>query len=148
MDQGPPVPQSLTGPSVADGHCMATEPCRALVVEDDTSIASLFAAILRREKFEVDVAGNGDQALEKIRANGYHLMVIDLMLPQTNGRKVIEYIREHHLETLNMLIAVSADASAIRGSYPEDICKFLAKPFDVDEFVQHVHACKKLCQAG
>ena len=133
------------GPAVAKGRCMATEPCRALVVEDDSSINSLFATILRREQFDVDTATNGDLALEKIRANGYHLMVIDLMLPRTNGRKVIEYIREHHIESLNMLIAVSADASAIRGSYPDDICKFLAKPFDVDEFVRHVHACKKLC---
>ncbi len=124
---------------------MAEESCRALVVENDSAISSLFEAILRREQFEVETASNGDQALEKIGANGYHLMVIDLMLPKTNGRKVIEYIREHHIETLNMLIAVSADLSAIRGSYPEDICKFLAKPFDVDDFVRHVHACKKLC---
>lgn len=127
-------------------RAVTAEPCRALVVEDDHTISSLFQTILLRERFHVEAVRTGAQALEKIEAgDGYHLMVVDLMLPQVHGREVIEYLRTHRLERLKTVIVVSADNAAIHGDYPEAICKFLAKPFDIDEFVQHVHACRDDC---
>ncbi len=119
--------------------------CRALVVEDDQAISSLFQTILRRERFEVEAVRTGAQALKKIDEDGYHLFVIDLMIPETHGREVIDYLRSHCIHVLKTVIVVSADASAIRGGFPEPVCKFLAKPFDVPEFVRLVHECKALC---
>lgn len=119
--------------------------CQALVIEDDPTISSLLQTILRRERFLVDAVRTGAQALERIAAQPYHLLVVDLMLPETHGRQVIDYLRSHRLEQLKTVIVVSADASAIRDGYPEPICKFLAKPFDVEEFVRHVHECKDHC---
>jgi len=124
---------------------MASEQCRALIVEDDPSVASLFTAIRGREGCTVESVGSGNEAIRCVADDRYHLLVIDLMLPATNGQAVIDFLRTHRLEALATVIVVSANVAAIRGGYPEPICRFLAKPFDVTEFVRFVHACKALC---
>ena len=73
------------------------------------------------------------------------LIVIDLRLPETHGGEVISYLKTHHLQVLKTVIVVSADRSVIRGEYPEPICRFLSKPFDIEEFTHLVHACTELC---
>src|SRR5438477_3992579 len=114
--------------------------CHALVVEDDSAICSLFRTLLRREGFTVDTCRTGSQAIASIAPDRYQLIVIDLRLPETHGQEVINYLKSHHLDVLKSVMVVSADASVVRGAYPEPICKFLAKPFDVDEFANLVHA--------
>lgn len=129
---------------------MVTVACRALILEDDPSIAGLLSAVLAREQFAAEWVGNASDAIERIAADRYHLVVLDLMVPD-HGQDVIEYIKRHQLERLRSVIVVTAapDAirSALRGEYPEPICKFVAKPFDMTEFVRLVHACKELCGA-
>ncbi len=115
------------------------------MVEDDPAICSLFQTVLRREGFDVDACGTGKQAIASIATDRYHLIVVDLRLPETSGREVIAYLKKHHLDMLKTVIVVSADDSAFRGGYPEPICKFLAKPFDIDEFVKLAHACSETC---
>src|SRR5258708_40007513 len=70
------------------------------------------------------------------------------MVPDS-GELVIEYIKHHQLDVLRSIIVVTAAPNAIRtalrGEYPEPICKFVAKPFDMHEFVQLVHPCKETC---
>ena len=122
----------------------------SLVLEDDRAIAGLLKAVLIREGFDVEVVSKARDAIECIGLDRYDLIVLDLMVPD-HGQQVIEYIKQHHLDALRSVIVVTAapDAirSALRGEYPEAICKFVAKPFDVPEFVELVHACKKLCVA-
>ncbi|PYQ59858.1 MAG: hypothetical protein DMF58_10145 [Acidobacteria bacterium] len=120
-------------------------PCHALVVEDDPAICSLFRTILRREGFSVEDCRTGSEAIARIGPDGYHLIVIDLRRPETHGGEVISYLKTHHLQVLKTVIVVSADRSVIRGEYPEPICRFLSKPFDIEEFTHLVHACTELC---
>ncbi len=89
----------------------------------------------------------GTQAIASIAPDRYHLIVVDLRLPEIGGKEVIAYLKSHHLDVLKTVIVVSAEQSAIRDGYPEPICKFLAKPFDVDEFKRFVRACSEACDA-
>ena len=123
-------------------------PCRALILEDDRDIARLFQTILVREGFTVQLTTTRSQAIEQISSDHFHLIVLDLMVPD-HKLDVIQYIKLHHLALLKALVVVSADAQAIaatlRGEYPEPICKFVAKPFDVEQLTAVMHSCKELC---
>jgi heavy metal response regulator len=66
---------------------------RLLVVEDEQKIADFLSRGLQGAGYAVDVAGTGSAALELAMATGYDLVVLDLMLPDTDGLSVLEKIR-------------------------------------------------------
>ena len=58
---------------------------QALVVEDDPDIVELIDHYLRAEGFEVEALGDGRQALERLRAGGHDVVILDLQLPGLDG---------------------------------------------------------------
>ena len=127
---------------------MTSAACRALVLEDDRAIARLLHAILEREEFAVQLAATRAEAIRQIGTDRFHLVVLDLMVPDGDV-EVIDFVKQNHLELLKAIVVISADARAInatlRGEYPEPICKFIAKPFDVHQLTTAIHSCKQLC---
>jgi DNA-binding response OmpR family regulator len=67
---------------------------RLLVVEDEADLAEAVARGLRRDGYAVDVAGDGELALDKLRVNDYDLVCLDLTLPGLDGREVCRRIRD------------------------------------------------------
>jgi DNA-binding response OmpR family regulator len=61
---------------------------RILLVEDEPDIAEILQYNLEKEGFEVAVETRGDSALERIRADPPDLLVLDLMLPGVDGRRI------------------------------------------------------------
>lgn len=110
---------------------------RALVVEDDPAIRRLVEKLLRRHSFEIDTAGDGRTAIEKLRTNNYSVLVLDLMVPELNGFDVIEHIKtEGPLVPVAVVSAVSQQALT---RLDLDVVKVvISKPFDVDEFTKAV----------
>ncbi|MBV9496057.1 MAG: response regulator [Acidobacteria bacterium] len=112
-------------------------PHTALVVEDDPAIRRLVGKLLARNGIEYDTAPDGRQAVEKLRANRYSVVVLDLMVPETNGFEVIEIIKK---ERMNVPVAVvSAVSQQALTNLDLDIVKLvISKPFDVDEFTKGI----------
>lgn len=117
---------------------------RALVVEDDPAIRRLVEKLLRRHNVEIDTAGDGRTAIEKLRTNHYSVLVLDLMVPELNGFDVIDYIKsEGHRTPVAVVSAVSQQALT---KLDLDVVKVvISKPFDVDEFTK---AVLDLCKEG
>jgi DNA-binding response OmpR family regulator len=67
---------------------------RLLVVEDEKDLADAVARGLRREGYAVDVALDGEEAIEKLAYTEYDLVCLDLTLPRVDGREVCRRIRE------------------------------------------------------
>lgn len=114
---------------------------RALVVDDDAGVRLLVKRILARNHFQVDVARDGGEAIEKILANDYKVIVLDLMMPRIDGFGVVRYLSAHLPEKLASVVVMTAfGASAL-----EEVCppveRFLEKPFDVSSLVDEVNAC-------
>ena len=66
---------------------------RILVIDDDLAIRVLLQAVLKRMKFEVELAEDGAAGLEKVQQNGaFDLILLDLMMPRVNGYEFIERI--------------------------------------------------------
>ena len=78
-------------------NCMSEEELRAhlkkmeknkvrlLVVEDEKKLCDMIAKSLHQSGYEVDVCNDGEEALEKLRANEYDMVLLDIMLPKLTG---------------------------------------------------------------
>src|SRR5437588_12848666 len=68
---------------------------RILVIDDDLAIRVLLQAVMKRMKFDVELAEDGQVGLDKLRSDGgYDLILLDLMMPRVNGYEFIERIKD------------------------------------------------------
>lgn len=115
---------------------------KVLVVEDEEALATLLEYNLKRELFDVAVAGDGEEALLKLAEFQPDIVVLDWMLPKTSGIEVCRQIRSR-AETRNlpiiMLTARSEEADRIRG-LETGADDYLTKPFSTQELIARVRA--------
>jgi DNA-binding response OmpR family regulator len=106
---------------------------RALVVEDDPAIRRLVEKLLTRQRVQIDLAGDGRTAIDKLRAHHYSVLVLDLMVPELNGFEVIDFLKRENISV--PVAVVSAVSQQALTNLDLDIVKLvISKPFDVDEF--------------
>jgi len=121
---------------------------RILVVEDDAVIAQAIAAYLRAAGYEVDAVDDGLKALRRIRYASPDAIVLDLMLPGTDGWQVIESVRADGVEAA--VVVVSARVSerdrvhALRLGADDYLCK----PFGMPELVARVESALRRTSGG
>src|SRR5215211_6039243 len=113
---------------------------RVLVVEDERLLADTIAAGLRRQAMAVDVAYDGDAALERLAVNAYDVVVLDRDLPIVSGDKVCTTLVGSGVHTrILMLTAATAVSQRVAGlGLGAD--DYLTKPFAFTELVARVHA--------
>ena len=113
---------------------------RALVAEDHERLAKAVAAGLRRYGMVVDVALDGDDALARLGANRYDVVVLDRDLPGTHGDEICRALAAERCESrVLMLTAASSVQDRVEGlSLGAD--DYLPKPFDFTEMVARVQA--------
>ena len=108
---------------------------RVLVVEDEPAICDLCRRVLTDEGLEVDIAVNGKVAQDMIEDKKYDLFLVDIRLPEMDGRELYKWIHDVHLELINRVIFTTG--SVIGGdtqTFLEQTAKpFLPKPFTPDE---------------
>jgi CheY-like chemotaxis protein len=66
---------------------------KALIVQDDAPTRMLLRSLLEAERYEVEVAGDGLEALELIRRERYDVVLLDVVLPKLSGTEVMDYVR-------------------------------------------------------
>lgn len=71
-----------------------TTQTKILVVDDEARIRRLLKMYLERENYEIDEAENGDEAIQKGLQSDYDLILLDLMMPGTDGIEVCNQIRD------------------------------------------------------
>ena len=110
---------------------------RILVVEDDQALARVIQRELERA-YDVRVAHTGRDALIAAAEEPFHLVVLDLNLPDMDGLEVAEQLRELPLVIL-MLTARADVRSRVAGLYA-GASDYLAKPFEMEELLARVYA--------
>jgi two-component system OmpR family response regulator/two-component system response regulator RstA len=90
-------------------------PARLLLVEDDARLAELTAESLRRRGWQVDVAGRGDRAIERIRSDPPDLVILDVNLPGGDGFDVCRAVRNGFHGAILMLTARDDDLDQVVG---------------------------------
>lgn len=111
-----------------------------LVVDDEPNIREVVELYLRREGYEVEVAGDGATALQAIERKLPDLIVLDLMLPVVGGLQVTRALRQSDYDIpIIMLTAKSEEADKITG-LELGADDYLTKPFSPKELVARVKA--------
>ncbi|MGN0324826.1 MAG: response regulator [Lachnospiraceae bacterium] len=105
---------------------------RILVVDDERLIVKGIKFSLEQDEMQVDVAYDGEEALEKIRNNHYSLILLDLMLPKLSGMEVCQQVREFSDVPIVMLTAKGDDMDKIMG-LENGADDYITKPFNILE---------------
>ncbi len=118
---------------------------RVLVVEDEADLANAIARGLRREGYAVDVAYDGDEALDKATVNAYDVLCLDLNLPGTDGIEVCRRVRAEQdrggADPPRVLMLTARDGTRDRViGLDEGADDYLVKPFDFDELKARIRA--------
>lgn len=113
---------------------------RILVVEDDTKIARAIKKGLEQESYSVDLAEDGNEALELIETEEYDLITLDLMLPKLSGEEVCKTIRSNGLSTPIIMLTAKAEIHDKVHGLNCGADDYLAKPFEFEELVARIKA--------
>jgi two-component system response regulator MtrA len=112
---------------------------RVLIVDDDTALSEMLGIVLRNEGFEPATCAHGDKALGAFREFRPDLVLLDLMLPGTDGIDVCRQIRQESGVPIVMLTAKSDTVDVVVGleSGADD---YIVKPFKPKELVARIRA--------
>lgn len=112
---------------------------RVLVVDDEKLIVKGIRFSLEQDEMKVDVAYDGEEALEKVKNETYDIILLDLMLPKIDGLEVCQQIREFSQVPIIMLTAKGDDMDKIMGlEYGAD--DYITKPFNILEVKARIKA--------
>lgn len=119
-----------------------------LLVDDETAITDNLAPFLSRSGFEVTVASNGEEALQKVAAGHPDLLVLDIMMPRLDGREVLRQLRRGGNWTPILLLTQVGEAGERAMALEEGADDYLNKPFDPHELVARIHAVLRRARPG
>ena len=116
---------------------------RILVIDDDLAIRVLLQAVLKRMKFDVELAEDGAAGLDKVHQNGgFDLILLDLMMPRLNGYEFIEQIGGHFPEKRpHIVVFTAAGKRGVEKIPAAAVCNSILKPFDLDTFIEIIGDC-------
>ena len=110
-----------------------------LVVDDEANIRELVSVYLTAAGYAVETAEDGLEALARVRANDYDLIVLDIMLPGMDGAVVCSTIRRESSVPIVMLTARDTDLDKV-AMLEAGADDYVVKPFSPPEFVARVRA--------
>jgi DNA-binding response OmpR family regulator len=119
-----------------------------LLADDETAITDNLAPLLTRAGFDVVVAHDGEQALNRVRAHDPDLVVLDVMMPRMDGRAVLRRLREERISTPVILLTQVGESSERAMALEEGADDYLNKPFDPQELTARIRAVLRRREGG
>ncbi len=116
---------------------------KILVLEDDTLFASSLEDFLSLYDFKVDIASDGEEALELNYKNNYNLYIFDINVPKLNGLELLKLLRENSDETPTIFLTSYKDKEILKDAYFKGCDDYIRKPVDLDELYFRVKALLK-----
>jgi len=116
---------------------------RILIVEDEPSLYEALKLNLELEGYNVTVAVDGEQALEKFKAGHFHLIILDVMIPKIDGFVVCETIRLENSKVPIMFLSAKNSAEDKINGLKTGADDYMAKPFNLEEFLLRVNLLVK-----
>lgn len=115
---------------------------KVLVAEDNSINQLLIKTILQKEGFTVDIADDGQKAVEAVEKNNYNIILMDLMMPNMNGYEAGEHIRTkiEGIKSTIPIIAVSADVTKdVREKcLAVGMNDYVSKPYDAKQLIRKI----------
>jgi two-component system phosphate regulon response regulator PhoB len=107
---------------------------RVLIVEDDSEVRRLYAIGLNQRGFEVKLAANGAEAVERIQDERPDVILLDWFMPLMNGGEVLSRVSSDGIP----IIVISGQPAPENGARDPRITSWLMKPVTIEELVQEI----------
>lgn len=122
-----------------------TDKKRVLVIEDEAIIARICTKILNIDGYDVNVASNGEVAVDMINKAEYDIYISDIRMPGMSGIELYNFIKEKYPERIDRLIMLTGDLlSSNTRKFLRDInSPYVLKPFTPDELREAISKLKK-----
>ncbi len=111
-----------------------------LLVEDERKQAEFIQKALEQDYYKVDVAYDGEEALQKIEVRDYDTMIVDLNLPKLDGGSLVKKVRELGLSTPILVLTANDELDTKVRNLDTGADDYLTKPFAIDELLARVRA--------
>jgi two-component system alkaline phosphatase synthesis response regulator PhoP len=128
-----------------------SEKKRILLVDDEPDFCAIVQGNLEKEGFEVEVAYDGVEGLEKVRANSPDAIILDVMMPEMDGYKMCKALKADDKFAdipILMLTAVADKVSSTRYSHYDGMSMeaddYLPKPASAEDITQSIKSLLKL----
>jgi DNA-binding response OmpR family regulator len=135
----------LNSSTEAMPHTSTTRTTTVLLVDDEATLRDTVAYNLRREGFGVELASDGQEALDKARRHRPELIILDIMLPHLDGLQVCRTLRAESTVPILLLSARSEEFDRVLG-LELGADDYLTKPFAMRELLARVRAMLRRSQ--
>jgi DNA-binding response OmpR family regulator len=113
---------------------------RLLVVDDDDSLLEQIRQILTGQRYIVETATNGEEALDKLFYTPFDAIILDIMMPKIDGLTVLEQARKEGIDVPVLMLTAKGDIEDRVKGLDLGADDYLAKPFSLDEFLARLRA--------
>jgi DNA-binding response OmpR family regulator len=122
---------------------------KILIVDDEKEMRHLLATCLQHQKFEIDEAASGYDALKKLMDTSYDLILLDVMMPTVDGFEVLKQIREKVNKDLPvvLLTALGETEKVVKG-LKLGADDYIVKPFEPSELVARIESVLRRSKRG
>ena len=110
-----------------------------LIADDNLQIISILKEYCKKNNFNVTLAHDGEETLEKIRNNKFDVVLLDIMMPKKNGFDVCKEVRTFSNVPIIMITARGEDFERIMG-LETGADDYIVKPFSPGEVIARIHA--------
>ena len=107
---------------------------KILIVDDDQDICDYMELLLSQNGYEVQSLTKPELALDLIREVGFHVVVLDLMMPGISGMELLADIREYDSDLAIIIFTGNPTVDTAVQSMKHQVSDYIKKPFDIDEF--------------
>ncbi len=108
---------------------------RILIVEDDNFTGESLKILFTEKGFTVDLAANGQEAIESIRTSAYDLVITDLMMPLMDGLYLLNRIKDIAENLPVVIITAYGNIENMLTAYQFGAIEIINKPFETEELL-------------
>jgi two-component system, OmpR family, response regulator len=116
---------------------------RILIVDDDIDVCEYVTMLLAQQGYGVDALQDPTRVIDGLRQIHYHMVILDLMMPQISGIELLNQIREVDDDIAIVIFTAHPSVDSAVESLKHNVSDYVRKPFDVDEFTQTIERILK-----
>ena len=110
---------------------------RVLVVEDDAAVRWLLRALVQKQGLSCDAVDDGQRAIAALETTSYALVVLDLLLPEVNGLRVLRRMDQLNLKT-PVIVVTSVDDPGHQELGSQRVKRIVPKPFEMEDLAAEI----------
>ena len=113
---------------------------RILLAEDERDLSRALVALFQKNKYAVEVAYDGEDALTMLENGGYDCAVLDIMMPKIDGLTVLRRVRQQGNNLPILLLTAKTDLDDMVEGLDSGADDYVTKPFSVKELLARIRA--------